>query len=472
MLSQRDDPIIALATAPGRGAVGVVRLSGKHLLNFAQELTHLQLTPRVAQLVTIQDQHGDSIDQVLAIFFPAPHSYTGEDVLELQGHGGPVVLQMLLQNCLQRGLQKPPNDLALLPHLRLAHPGEFTARAYLNHKLDLAQAEAVADLIDANTEAAVRSAGRSLEGVFSKQVYALKDLLVHLRMQIEACLDFPEEDIDFIKQMHVEEQLLALEQKTRDLLTKAQHGRLLRDGLKLVIAGQPNAGKSSLLNALSGADVAIVTAIAGTTRDVLTQSIQIQGVPVHVLDTAGLRDSALADEVEQIGMARAWDQIGHADIVLLLNDLSRDNQSDYANAQNRLRHDIEQALAPHTKLLIVNNKMDATAPHQTLNTQALNISAKTGDGLDQLKARILDMAGWQAGLNEGVFTARTRHLDALQAVLNHLQQATQLMQFDVVPLDLMAEECRLAQNHLSLLTGNYSADDLLGEIFSRFCIGK
>ena len=472
MLSQRNDPIIALATPPGRGAVGVVRLSGKHLLNYAQELTQRQLTPRVAQLVTIKDQHGDSIDQVLAIFFPAPHSYTGEDVLELQGHGGPVVLQMLLQNCLQLGLQKPPNDLALLPHLRLAHPGEFTARAYLNHKLDLAQAEAVADLIDANTEAAVRSAGRSLEGVFSKQVNELKDLLVHLRMQIEACLDFPEEDIDFIKQMQVEQQLLALEQKTRELLAQAQHGRLLRDGLKLVIAGQPNAGKSSLLNALSGADVAIVTAIAGTTRDVLTQSIQIQGVPVHVLDTAGLRDSALADEVEQIGMARAWDQIGHADIVLLLNDLSRDNQSDYANAQNRLRHDIEQALAPHTKLLIVNNKMDATAPHQTLNTQALNISAKTGDGLDQLKARILDMAGWQAGLNEGVFTARTRHLDALQAVLNHLQQATQLMQFDVVPLDLMAEECRLAQNHLSLLTGNYSADDLLGEIFSRFCIGK
>ena len=472
MLSQRDDPIIALATPPGRGAVGVVRLSGKHLLNFAQELTNRQLTPRVAQLVTIKDQHGDNIDQVLAIFFPAPHSYTGEDVLELQGHGGPVVLQMLLQNCLQLGLQKNPNDLALLPHLRLAHPGEFTARAYLNHKLDLAQAEAVADLIDANTEAAVRSAGRSLEGVFSKQVNELKDLLVHLRTQIEACLDFPEEDIDFIKQMQVEQQLLALEQKTRELLAQAQHGRILRDGLKLVIAGQPNAGKSSLLNALSGADVAIVTAIAGTTRDVLTQSIQIQGVPVHVLDTAGLRESALADEVEQIGMDRAWDQIGHADIVLLLNDLSRETQSDYASAQTSLMQDIQQALAPHTKLLIVNNKMDATAPHQTLNTQALNISAKTGDGLDKLKARILDMAGWQAGLNEGVFTARTRHLDALQTVLSHLLQGTQFMQLDAVPLDLMAEECRLAQTHLSLLTGNYSADDLLGEIFSRFCIGK
>ena len=472
MLSQRDDPIIALATPPGRGAVGVVRLSGKHLLNFAQELTRRQLTPRVAQLVTIKNQHSDTIDQVLAIFFPAPHSYTGEDVLELQGHGGPVVLQMLLQNCLRTAHRQNANDLALLPHLRLAQPGEFTARAYLNHKLDLAQAEAVADLIDANTEAAVRSAGRSLEGVFSKQVNALKDLLIHLRMQIEACLDFPEEDIDFIKQMQVEQQLRALEQTTRELLAQAQHGRLLRDGLKLVIAGQPNSGKSSLLNALSGADVAIVTAIAGTTRDVLTQSIQIQGVPVHVLDTAGLRDSALADEVEQIGMARAWDQIGHADIVLLLNDLGRENQSDYANAQTRLRHDIAQALAAHTKLLIVNNKMDAIGPDQALNSKALNISAKTGEGLDLLKARILEMAGWQAGLNEGVFTARTRHLDALEAVLNHVQQATKFMQFAAVPLDLMAEECRLAQNHLSLLTGAFSADDLLGEIFSRFCIGK
>ena len=472
MLSQRNDPIIALATPPGRGAVGIVRLSGKHLLNFAQKLTHRQLTPRVAQLVTIKDQLGDSLDQVLAIFFPAPHSYTGEDVLELQGHGGAVVLQMLLQNCLQTAHQKNTDEVALLPHLRLARPGEYTERAYLNHKLDLAQAEAVADLIDANTEAAVRSAGRSLEGVFSKQVNTLKDMLIHLRMQIEACLDFPDEDIDYIQQMHVNEQLRALEEKTKELLAQAAHGRLLRDGLKLVIAGQPNAGKSSLLNALSGADVAIVTAIAGTTRDVLTQSIQIQGVPVHVLDTAGLREYALADEVEQIGMARAWDQIGHADIVLLLNDLSRENQSDYASAQTRLRQDIEQALAPHTKLLIVNNKSDAMVPSLDLNSQALNISAKTGDGLDRLKVRIMDMAGWQAGHNEGVFTARTRHLDAIEAVLSHIQQATKFMKFAAVPLDLMAEECRLAQNHLSLLTGNFSADDLLGEIFSRFCIGK
>ena len=472
MLSQRDDPIIALATPPGRGAVGVVRLSGKNMQGFAQELTHATLTPRVAKLLSIKDPHGKPIDQVLAIFFPAPHSYTGEDVLELQAHGGPVVLQMLLQNCLQRAQQTNTKNQALLPCLRLARPGEFTERAYLNHKLDLAQAEAVADLIDAHTEAAVRSAGRSLEGVFSSQVHALKDLLVHLRMQIEACLDFPEEDIDFIQQMQVSEQLQTLQQKTRELLLQAEHGRLLRDGLKLVIAGQPNAGKSSLLNALSGADVAIVTAIAGTTRDVLTQSIQIQGVPVHVLDTAGLRESALADEVEQIGMARAWDQIGNADMVLLLNDLSRENEPQYVEAQLRLSKDIQQALSAHTQLLVVNNKADAMTPHAVLNPHVLNISAKTGDGLDQLKARILEMAGWQAGLNEGVFTARTRHLDALQAVLSHLQQARQLMSLAAVPLDLMAEECRLAQSQLSLLTGNYSPDDLLGEIFSRFCIGK
>lgn len=472
MLSQRDDPIIALATPPGRGAVGVVRLSGQSLLDFAQELTQRQLAPRVAQLVSIKDTCGDQIDQVLALFFPGPQSYTGEDVLELQGHGGPVVLQMLLQHCIQRAHQPNEHGRALLPHLRFAQPGEFTARAYLNHKLDLAQAEAVADLIEANTQAAVRSAGRSLDGVFSRQVNALKDRLVHIRMQIEACLDFPEEDIDFIEQSQVAAQLLALEEKTKELLTQAQHGRLLRDGLKLVIAGQPNAGKSSLLNALSGVEVAIVTAIAGTTRDVLTQSIQIQGVPVHVLDTAGLRDAALADEVEQIGMARAWDQIGDADMVLLLNDLSREHELQYASAQSRLRQTVEKALAPHTKLLTVNNKSDAVAARHVGNSQALNISAKTGDGLDQLKARILELAGWQIGLNEGVFTARTRHVDALQAVLNHVQQAKGFLQFAAVPLDLMAEECRLAQSQLSLLTGNYSPDDLLGEIFSRFCIGK
>jgi tRNA modification GTPase len=306
MLSERDDPIIAIATPPGRGAVGMVRLSGKQLWPLVRQLAKRELQPRQSHLVSIRDAQGDTIDQVLAVFFPSPHSYTGEDVLELQGHGGAVVLSMLVSHCLWLAKQTDATLHALLPNLRMARPGEFTERAFLNNKLDLAQAEAVADLIDAHTQAAVRSAGRSLEGEFSRRVDDIAQALVHVRMQIEACLDFPEEDLDFIEQMQVQQQLQNLQDKLSDLLAQAQQGRLLRDGLKLVIAGQPNAGKSSLLNALAGADVAIVTPVAGTTRDVLTQTIHIEGVPIHVLDTAGLRDEADADEVERIGMTRAW----------------------------------------------------------------------------------------------------------------------------------------------------------------------
>ena len=471
MLSQRGDPIIALATPPGRSAVGVVRISGKALSVYARRLTGCHLKPRYAHLVQIKDQQQRPIDQVLAMYFPAPHSYTGEDVLELQGHGGPLVLQMLVRQCLLLAQHSGDQGLSLLPHLRLARPGEFTERAYLNHKLDLAQAEAVADLIDANTEAAVRSAGRSLEGVFSRHVQAIKQGLVLLRMQIEACLDFPEADIDVIEHMQVKAQLQTLQTQTRELLAHAEQGRLLRDGLKLVIAGQPNAGKSSLLNAFAGAEVAIVTAVAGTTRDVLTQSIQIQGVPLHVFDTAGLRDKAEADEVEQIGMARAWDQIGNADIVLLLNDLSRQHDPAYAQAQQKLLHQIQQNLAQQTNLLIVHNKIDAVEHDEPIDN-GISISAKTGQGLDDLKEKILKCAGWHAGLNEGIFTARIRHLDALRAVQSHIEQAFQCTENKNMPLDVMAEECRLAQNQLSALTGNFTADDLLGEIFSRFCIGK
>lgn len=469
MLALRDDPIMAIATPPGRGAVGVVRISGKHLKAFAESLCQQALTPRHAHLLTLKDAQGEAIDQVLAIYFPGPHSYTGEDVLELQGHGGTIVMHMVMARCLTLAQSTKPDSTPWLPHLRMAQAGEFTQRAYLNQKLDLAQAEAVADLIDANTEAAVRSAGRSMQGAFSDQVHALKAALVHLRVQIEACLDFPEEDLDFIKAMQVAEQLQSLLQHAAALTSQAKQGALLRDGLKLVIAGQPNAGKSSLLNALAGAELAIVTPIAGTTRDVLSQSIQMEGVPIHVLDTAGLRDHTQADEVEQIGMERAWAQIKQADIVLLLNDVARTDVA-YQQQQRQLQEDIEAVLPKHTSLLLVDNKCDMVTT--TSSTKALQISAKKGLGLQALRTHILQLAGWQSSAQEGVFTARARHLEALAVVLQHLQAAQQMLSHPQPALDLLAEECRLAQQSLSSLTGEFSADDLLGEIFSNFCIGK
>ena len=469
MLSERDDPIIAIATPPGRGAVGVVRISGKQLGPFVQQLVKRALKPRQSHLVTLHDTQGDTIDQVLAVFFPAPHSYTGEDVLELQGHGGAVVLNMLVSHCLFLAKEAPADQPASLPHLRMARPGEFTERAYLNDKLDLAQAEAVADLIDAQTQAAVRSAGRSLEGEFSRRVDELAQALVHVRMQIEACLDFPEEDLDFIEEMQVQQQLNQLKEKLHALMAQAQQGRLLRDGLKLVIAGQPNAGKSSLLNALAGADVAIVTPVAGTTRDVLTQTIHIEGVPIHVLDTAGLRDEADADEIERIGMTRAWSHIEQADLVVLLDDLSRQHDTLYIQAQARLQEKMERSRTAHTPMLTVHNKLDMASGN---GKTGICISAKTGEGLDALRERVLSLVGWQAGLNEGVFTARTRHVDALRSTQQHVDQALAWLALPAPALDVLAEECRLAHQSLSTLTGKFTPDDLLGEIFSRFCIGK
>ena len=361
----------------------------------------------------------------------------------------------------------------MLAGLRMAEPGEFTQRAYMNQKIDLAQAEAVADLIDAQTQAAVRSAGRSLQGVFSNQVHGLTGALVQVRMQIEASLDFPEEDIDFIEQLGVSRQLTELQAQLASLLAQAEQGALLRDGLKLVIAGQPNAGKSSLLNALAGAELAIVTPIAGTTRDVLGQSIQIEGVPIHVLDTAGLRDMQLADEVEQIGIDRAWGQIQQADMVLLLNDLSRAHDAPYQMAQSGLHAQIQQRLPARTQLLQVDNKADTCSLAAGLPAdRVLRISAKTGLGLAELRQHILRLAGWSPQTQEGVFNARTRHVQALQQAGQHLQAAAAHLTRRWPALDLLAEECRLAQQALASLTGDFTADDLLGEIFSRFCIGK
>ncbi len=462
MLARHHDPIAAVATAPGRGAVGIVRVSGKGLAPVVQALCGRALKPREATYLPFLDEHGQAIDHGLALYFPAPHSFTGEDVLELQAHGGAVVLQLLLARCLQAG--------AALG-VRVAGPGEFSERAFLNGKIDLAQAEAIADLIDASTEAAARSASRSLAGGFSREIHGLRDALVHLRMLVEATLDFPEEELDFLQQADARGQLAGLQQRLAQVQQHARQGALLREGIKVVIAGQPNAGKSSLLNALAGAELAIVTPIAGTTRDKVQQTIQIEGVPIHVIDTAGLRDSQ--DEVERIGIARAWDEIGAADVVLLLHDLTRAGQAAYDEADDQIRQRLAAHLSRQVPVLHVWNKADAAladAPSPAPGN-GLRLSATTGQGLEGLRRRLLELAGWQAA-PEGAYIARERHVQALHAVAAHLEQARALLAGPLPALDLLAEELRLAQNALNSITGEFSANDLLGVIFSKFCIGK
>ena len=473
MLAASRDPIVAIATAPGRGAVGIVRVSGQGLAPFVTVLLGRLPKSREATYLPFPDAGSQPIDHGLALWFPGPHSYTGEDVLELQGHGGPVVLQLLLARCLQVAQSASADGQPLLRGLRPARAGEFTERAFLNDKLDLAQAEAVADLIDASTEAAARSASRSLAGVFSERIHVLRDALIKLRMLVEATLDFPEEEIDFLQKADAVGQLVRLREGLAAVLSEARQGALLRDGLKVVIAGQPNAGKSSLLNALAGAELAIVTPIAGTTRDVVQQTIQIEGVPLHVIDTAGLRDGDDVDEVERIGIQRAWGQIEKADAVLFLHDLSRADQTAYQSADAA----IAAGLPAGVTLLPVWNKRDQCSPGaQPLLEGAaaaggLVISAKHGDGLEALRQRLLELAGWQHA-GDGVFMARERHLQALRHVGAHLEQADLWLAARAEQLDLLAEELRLAQQALGEITGEFSADDLLGEIFSRFCIGK
>jgi tRNA modification GTPase len=473
MLAAARDPIAAIATAPGRGAVGIVRVSGLGLAPFVTALLGRLPKAREASYLPFLDAAGQPIDHGLALWFPGPQSYTGEDVLELQGHGGPVVLQLLLARCLQVAQSTGTDGAPRLRGLRPARAGEFTERAFLNDKLDLAQAEAVADLIDASTEAAARSASRSLAGVFSERIHALRDALVNLRMLVEATLDFPEEEIDFLQKADARGQLARLRAGLDAVLGEARQGALLRDGLKVVIAGQPNAGKSSLLNALAGAELAIVTPIAGTTRDLVQQTIQIEGVPLHVIDTAGLRHGADVDEVEQIGIERAWGQIEQADAVLFLHDLSRADQPDYQAADAAIAAELPTGVT----LLAVWNKRDqcsAGAMPLMARVEAageLVISAKQGQGLEALRQRLLDLAGWQHA-GDGLFMARERHLQALRRVGEHLALAHEHLAAQAEHLDLLAEELRLAQQALGEITGEFSADDLLGEIFSRFCIGK
>ncbi len=453
------DPIVAIATAPGRGAVGIVRASGRNLAPLIQAVCgRAELPPRQAVLLPFLASNSEPLDRGLALHFPAPHSYTGEDVLELQAHGGPVLLQLLLARCLEA-----------LPGLRLAEPGEFTERAFLNDKLDLAQAEAVADLIEASTEAAARSAARSMAGAFSHEVTALAARIVELRTLVEATLDFPEEEIDFLEKARARERLDAIEAAIEAALGRARQGALLREGLRVVLAGQPNVGKSSLLNALAGAELAIVTPIPGTTRDRVAETIQIDGVPLHITDTAGLRlPHEAADEVERIGIARSWEAIAGADVLLFLRDLSRAGEPAYDAADA----EIAGLLPAATPRIEVWNKADAVvAPGAALPPGALALSAKTGAGLETLRQALLQRAGWQAA-PEGVFIARSRHVEALRRTLEHLRAAQAHAEVRDAALDLLAEELRLAHRALASITGEFGVEDLLGEIFGRFCIGK
>lgn len=450
-------PIAAITTAPGRGGIGIVRISGPDLSGFIHSFFAQELRPRHAHFLAFLDADGQAIDEGIALYFKGPNSYTGEDILELQGHGGTAVLRRVLNRCFEVGAAFD---------LRHAAPGEFTQRAFLNDRLDLAQAEAVADLIDASSEAAAKGAMASLSGAFSQQINNLADKIIHLRMLVEATLDFPEEEIDFLEKYQAADQLRHIDGQLQQLRLLAKQGQVMRDGLHVVLAGQPNVGKSSLLNALAGDDIAIVTDIAGTTRDRVTQLIHIEGIPIHIVDTAGLRETD--DTVESIGIQRSWQEIAKANVILhLLDGRQPDDNSD---------HDIMERLPKHTPTLQIFNKCDLLSADQQNalpndNKNHLQISAQTGMGLDELRQRLLQIAGWSANA-ESPWLARERHLHALDRCNDHLKMAQFHAKHDDQILDLFAEELRLAHNELCEITGVFTSDDLLGEIFSSFCIGK
>ncbi|HEA3289629.1 TPA: tRNA uridine-5-carboxymethylaminomethyl(34) synthesis GTPase MnmE [Pasteurella multocida] len=450
------ETIVAQATAPGRGGIGILRVSGPKAVEVAHAVLGKCPKPRMADYLPFKDSDGNVLDQGIALYFKAPHSFTGEDVLELQGHGGQVVLDLILKRILQ------------LEGLRLARPGEFSEQAFLNDKLDLAQAEAIADLIDASSEQAARSALKSLQGEFSNKVNQLVDSVIYLRTYVEAAIDFPDEEIDFLADGKIEAHLNDIITQLDHVRSEAKQGSILREGMKVVIAGRPNAGKSSLLNALAGREAAIVTDIAGTTRDVLREHIHIDGMPLHIIDTAGLREAT--DEVERIGIVRAWSEIEQADrILLMLDSTEADNQD-----LEKVRSEFLTKLPSNIPVTIVRNKADLSGENEGIVEQngytVITLSAKTQQGVALLREHLKQSMGYQTNM-EGGFLARRRHLEALEQAATHLQQGhVQLTQFYAG--ELLAEELRRVQNHLSEITGQFTSDDLLGNIFSSFCIGK
>ena len=450
------ETIVAQATAPGRGGIGILRISGPLATEVAQSVLGKCPKPRMADYLPFKDSDGTVLDQGIALYFKSPNSFTGEDVLELQGHGGQVVLDLLLKRILQ------------IDGIRLARPGEFSEQAFLNDKLDLAQAEAIADLIDATSEQAARSALKSLQGEFSKKVNELVESVIYLRTYVEASIDFPDEEIDFLADGKIEANLRGIINQLEDVRSEAKQGSILREGMKVVIAGRPNAGKSSLLNALAGREAAIVTDIAGTTRDVLREHIHIDGMPLHIIDTAGLRDAT--DEVERIGISRAWTEIEQADRIILMLDSSDPESVDLSKVLSEFLAKLPTTLP----VTIVRNKIDLNDEQASESEedgyQIISLSAQTHDGVQLLREHLKQAMGFQTGM-EGGFLARRRHLDALEKASEHLQIGlVQLTEFHAG--ELLAEELRLVQAHLSEITGEFTSDDLLGNIFSSFCIGK
>ena len=460
MQTTHTDTIVAQATPPGRGGVGIIRVSGPKALDVAKALLNVELTPRVATYTGFHDVNQEVIDQGIALYFKAPNSFTGEDVVEFQGHGGPVIMDMLLEAILQ------------IKSVRLARPGEFSEQAFLNDKLDLAQAEAIADLIDASSKQAARSAVRSLQGDFSKHIHTLSEAIIHLRMYVEAAIDFPDEEIDFLSDGKVTQDLADIIRDVNHIREQAKQGTLLREGMQVVIAGRPNAGKSSLLNALAGRESAIVTDIAGTTRDVLKEHINVNGMPLHVIDTAGLRDSP--DKVEQIGIARAWEAINDADRVLFVVDSTTSSDID----PYQIWPEFMQRLPAGMPVTVIRNKADISGDNVTLQQvdtphgpfSVIALSANTGQGVELLRDHLSQSMGLDT-TTEGQFIARRRHIDAIDNTLEHLQIGEQQLH-DNLAGELLAEELRLAHQHLTEITGEFSSDDLLGRIFSSFCIGK